>query len=78
MTADKLINLILNISVWGLFKFFFVVGLFIYLLFALVIIRQVDLMTGVLQGNLNRGIRIVGLIHFGFALIVLLSALILL
>jgi hypothetical protein len=72
---DGLINLIFNIQIWGLFKILTVVGIFIYVLFSLVIIRQVDLMTEVLSGRLNPGIKIVAFIHLGFAIVVLISAL---
>lgn len=76
MTFDQIISAVVNFQVWGLFKLLTVAGLFIYLLFALVIIRQVDLMTGVLSGKLNPEIKIVAYIHFGFALLVLISAII--
>lgn len=75
---DSLVIAILNIQIWGLFKIFIVVGLFIYLLFSLVIIRQVDLMTGVLSGKLNPSLRVIALIHFVATLLVFLASLLIL
>jgi hypothetical protein len=72
---DQFINAIFPLQVWGIFKILLVLGLFVYLMFALIIIRQVDLMTGVLSGRLNPGIRIAGYIHLGFAVLVLICAL---
>ena len=72
---DSVVNLIFNLQIWDILKVLLVVGLIVYLVFSLVIIRQVDLMTGVLSGKLNPGIRIAAYIHLGFAIVVLICAL---
>lgn len=78
MNFEQIINAILNIQIWGLFKLFIVVGVFIYVLFSLVIVRQVDLMTEVLRGTLTPGLKIVALAHLIFSLLVLILAIIIL
>lgn len=75
---EQFISSLFSLEIWVVFKVLIVLGLFIYLLFSLVIIRQVDLMTGVLSGKLNPELKIVALVHFVFALIVLISAIIIL
>lgn len=75
---NQIINAIFNIQIWGVFKIFIVAGVFIYVLFSLVIVRQVALMTSVLDGTLNPGLKVAALAHLIFALLVLLLAIIIL
>lgn len=75
---NQIVNAIFNIQIWGLFKVFIVAGVFIYVLFSLVIVRQVELMTEVLRGTLTPGIKIAALAHLVFSLLVLLLAIIIL
>ena len=77
-SIDQIINSLFSVQIWDIFKIFTVLGLFIYLLFSLVIIRQVDLMTNVLSGKLNSGLKIAALVHLIFAFFVLLLAIIIL
>lgn len=75
---DQIINTIFTIQIWGVFKIFIAVGIFIYVLFSLVIIRQVELMTGVLRGTLTPGLKVAALAHLIFSLLVLILAIIIL
>ena len=62
-------------SIWGIAKLFVLVGLLLYLAFAVVVIRQVQLMTRTITGELDGKIRVVAWVHFGFAVGIFLLAL---
>jgi len=61
--------------VWGVAKLIILVGLLFYLVFAVVVIRQVQLMTKTVAGELDRTIRIVSWIHFALSVGVFLGVL---
>jgi hypothetical protein len=69
---------ILGISVWFAAKIFILLFLGIYIIFALVVIRQIALMSGTLDMGLNLPIIFVGWAHFLFAVGIFVIALILL
>jgi len=64
-----------NLSIWLLIKVFFVVGLFLYLAFAVIVIRQVGLMGKTLDGEFNLSLKFVAWVHLIFSLGVFLLAL---
>ena len=68
MTIEDILGQVFNISVWSVAKGLFLFALFIYLLFALIVIKQVQLMTQVVEVRLGWLIRIISLIHFLLAL----------
>lgn len=78
MNLDNLIQLIANFSPWLFAKALVCFGLFIYLFFAILIIRQVDLMAKTLNGALNLPLKMIAWIHFSFALIIFLLSIIIL
>lgn len=71
-------ELLLGASPWLLAKIGIVVILGMYLIFALIVVRQVKLMTDTLQLGFEGFVRMLGYIHFAFAVFVLLAALIIL
>lgn len=75
---DQLINFLFTVNVWSVAKLFVLLGLLLYLGFALVVIRQVNLMIHALDGILNLPIRTIAWIHFLLAIAVFLLAIILL
>jgi len=62
-----------EVPVWGVAKLIILVGLLFYLVFAVVVIRQVQLMTKTIAGELDRTIRIVSWIHFALSVGVFLG-----
>ena len=66
---------ILNISVWLVAKGFCVFTLGLYCIFALVVIRQVQLMTDTLDTGSEFFIKLLSFAHLAFAAIVLIIAL---
>lgn len=69
---------LINISIWGVVKWFSVIGLLIYIVFAGVIVRQVHLMTQTLRVSLDTPIKMATYIHLAFSIFVFLLALIIL
>lgn len=61
--AVQLINFFANLDIWQVVKGIFLVGLFLYLVFALVIVRQVGLMLDVLQVELEWLIKFAAWLH---------------
>lgn len=69
---------LLPFSVWLVVKLFFIVGLVVYLVFALVVVKQADLMTSTIEMGFKTPIKLLAWGHLIFAVIVLLLALIIL
>lgn len=69
---------LLGISVWLAVKIFTLLFLGIYIVFALVVIRQIALMSGTLDMGLNLPIRFIGWGHFLFAVGIFVIALLIL
>lgn len=65
---------LIGISIWLIVKVFFLIALVIYLIFALVVIKQVNIMTDTLDLNFEVPVKILALAHFFFALAVLVIA----
>lgn len=53
-------------------KLLFVVGALLYLVFAGIVIRQIQLMKNTVQTDFSPFVQILGYVHFAFALVVLL------
>ncbi len=65
---------LLGTSIWLIVKIFFLVALVIYLIFALVVIKQVNIMTDTLDLSFEVPVKILAFLHFLFALAVLIIA----
>lgn len=70
--------LLTGFNMWILIKAFTLVLLVMYLIFAFVIIRQVKLMTSTLQLGIEVPVKFLSYLHLAFAILVFLSALIIL
>jgi len=58
-----LVKTIPSLSIWLIIKTLFVMGLFLYLAFAVIIIRQVGLMGKTLDGEFNLSLKFIAWIH---------------
>ena len=61
---------LLNIDPWLIFKGFLLIFVLGYLIFALVVVRQVQLTTLVLKTTLSPWIKALAIVHLIFAIIV--------
>ncbi len=68
-------TIIFGISPWTIIKIFASFAFFIYIFFAIVVVRQVRLMTNTLKVGLEAPLRFLALLHLAFSIIVFLFAL---
>jgi hypothetical protein len=71
---DFLVKTIPNLSIWLLVKILFIFGLFLYLAFAVIVIRQVGLMGKTLDGEFNLPLKFIAWTHLIISLGVFLLA----
>ena len=76
--GEETTNYILNFAVWDLTKVVLLVFLGLYLLFALLVVRQVQLLTSVLGTNFSPLFKTVALLHVILALAVFMFAFVIL
>ncbi len=69
---------LLGVSVWFIAKIFVVFAILLYVIFALVVVRQVQLMTDTLEVGFESQVRLLSFIHLLFAIAVLIFAIIVL
>lgn len=78
MNFDNLFSLIFSINPWSIVKILVSFALFLYVIFAGIMVRQVSLMTESLKLGLEWPLKTVALLHFlGAALIFLLALIVL-
>lgn len=75
---DRLLEILLGIQVWDVAKLLVVFSLLLYIGFAVVVIRQVNLMSQALNGTVGLPIKTVAWVHFLLAIAVFLLAIFLL
>lgn len=69
---------IIGISMWAIVKTFALILLGIYFVFGLVVVRQVKMMTDTLQLGFETLAKVLAFAHLAFAILVFLTALIIL
>ncbi|MEJ2441782.1 MAG: hypothetical protein P8Y06_02590, partial [Patescibacteria group bacterium] len=67
---------IIGVSVWLIIKVLVLLGLAIYAIFALVVLRQIQLMTDTLEVGFETPVRLLGVVHLAFSLLIFVLALI--
>lgn len=71
---EQLFELLMGISFWDIVKVLVIFALFLYIIVALVIFRQVKMMAEVIDGQMNSLVKTVALIHLLGAILVFLIA----
>lgn len=69
---------LININIWMIAKIFVLIALGVYLIFSVMVIREVDLMNNTLTGTFNLPIKFVALLHLIFSVLVLILAVLIL
>ncbi len=64
----------LGFSIWGIVKLFFILALVLYIIFAVVIVRQVKLMGQTISDKNNYLLSLIAWLHLAIALFVFLLA----
>lgn len=75
---ERWLELFLTIHIWDVAKLLVIFGLLLYIGFAIVVIRQVNLMSQTLNGAFDLSIKTAAWIHFLLAVAVFLLAIFLL
>ena len=70
--------MILSLSIWPVIKIFVIILLAIYIVFAFVIVRQVQLMTDTLVIGFEKQLKFLAFLHFLFAIAVLVFSILIL
>jgi len=78
MTFETILKFLFSISPWSIVKIFILILSFLYICFAGIIVRQVDLMNQVLEAKFSPVIRLISLIHLGATIFIFFLALIVL
>ncbi len=79
MTIEEILQfLINNLSVWGVFKLLILFALALYLVFAVVVIRQVKLMTNTFKTGYETWLRSISWLHLILVIGIFLGGLVLL
>lgn len=78
MTFENVIQAIIAINPLSVFKLLITISLLFYLVFSLVVVRQVDLMLNVLGGLSQHWIRYITLIHAALVILIFILAILLL
>ena len=65
-------------AVWGIVKIFFIVGLSVYLIFAIVVVQQSRIMSETVRLDFENSIKILALIHLILAVGLLVFAILVL
>lgn len=69
---------IIGVSVWLIAKILVLIALAIYSIFAFVVLRQIQLMTDTLEVGFEAPVRMLGISHLIFSLVIFVLALIIL
>lgn len=75
---QSLAKLIPRLSIWWLVKDLFIIGLVIYLAFAVIVIRQVNLMAKTLKGDFVLFLKFFSWVHLLVAIFTFILALVIL
>ena len=79
MQSDQLASLMGSLvrgGPWVFVKIMFIVGLFVYLMFGLIIVKQAQIMNETIEARYNGLVRSGAWLHFGLTLFVLVIAII--
>lgn len=77
MTLDDLFRFLFSVDIWGIAKFFISFTLVIYIVFAFVVVKQVNLMTETID-QYKFPLRALAHTHFIAAILIFLFALVIL
>lgn len=69
---------VIGITIWTVLKVFLIILMAIYLIFAFVVVRQVQLMTDTLEVGFEAQLKLLSFIHLIFAIAVLIFSIVIL
>jgi len=75
MGFENFFESVFNISIWIVAKWLVEIALLVYLVFAVIVVRQVYMMTEVVKEKFNWIVKIISWIHLLFAILVIFLSL---
>lgn len=78
LPINDFFQFLFSVSIWDVAKILVIFALFLYVIFAVVVVRQVNMMIDTLGGQLEIPIRIIAAIHLTGAILIFLLALVIL
>ena len=75
---EQMLVLLQGATVWTVVKWLMVVGLILYNVFAVVVMRQVSLMSRTVNGILELPLKLLSWVHLGLSLVALVVAIVIL
>jgi len=74
---ENLIQSLVSVTIdgWFFIKLLFLLGFLFYIAFAIVVVRQINLMIQTLDGVLNLPLKLIAWVHLGVALLIFFLAL---
>lgn len=78
MTGIQLINILKALTFFVIIKWFFVVGLIMYAIFAVVVIKQVSVMSETVESSVNSVMKLFSWLHLAMAVLLVVAAIVML
>jgi hypothetical protein len=76
--VEQFLQSLITLNIWTVVKWLMVLGLGLYAVFAVVAVRQVQLMSRTINGALEWPIKVLAGVHLGIAVVLLLAAVVIL
>jgi hypothetical protein len=78
MTGNQIITILKSLTILVIVKWFFVVGLIMYSLFAVVVIKQVSVMSETVDSSVNSVMKLFSWLHLAMAILLVVAAIVML
>lgn len=78
MSPEQLLFLLTSLWPWGYLKLAFLILSLLYIIFAAICFRQIDLMNQMVEAQISPVLRLIGLVHLGLAITIFFLALMIL
>lgn len=78
MNGAQLINILNEVTFFAIIKWFFVIGLAMYSIFAIVVVKQVSIMSESVESSVNPIIKLLSWLHLAMAILLVVAAIVML
>lgn len=78
LPLQGLINFLLSLTIWHAVKLMFSLVFLLYILFSVVVMKQISLMTETLNGQLELPLKLIGIANLALAIFLFIGALLIL
>lgn len=75
LTLKGILDFLFSLTVWHLAKLMYITVFFLYILFSVVVLRQIGLMTATLNNQFELPLKLVGVLNLALAIFIFVAAL---